>query len=181
MDQFSMVFETPYDNTSPDAFNCTIDRPRNPQHPESMMYVLNHFIYGVIYLGVRIEVPQKDKAPETNSDSLRKHVAECTQLLGRKPNFVEVDFYDQGDALDIVADINGLPLKAASMIPPPTTTPATTPTTTNLVGGPDFKQLIPSNNILSHILIHNHASVLTSYVSETSTAVLVTFVFFLIV
>ncbi|ORZ03076.1 PLC-like phosphodiesterase, partial [Syncephalastrum racemosum] len=99
IDEFAHVFETPYDTTNPDQFLCTIDRPENPEHPNEMMYLVNHFLYGVIQLGKdhQIEVPQKDKAASTNHERLEAHLKDCIQSFQRKPTFVEVDFYAWGD------------------------------------------------------------------------------------
>ncbi|KAI7873580.1 PLC-like phosphodiesterase, partial [Lichtheimia hyalospora FSU 10163] len=108
-DQYTYVFETPYDNTDANGFTCVIDRPKSPPNPQDMMYVMNHFLYGVIHVGKEIEVPQLDKASVTNSmDSLSKHAEDCNHAFGRKPNFVEVDFYDHGKSLSFVALLNGI-------------------------------------------------------------------------
>lgn len=72
---------------------------------------MNHFLYGVIQVGREIEVPQLDKASITNGmDSLSKHADDCNRAFGRKPNFVEVDFYDHGKALEFVAMLNNIAL-----------------------------------------------------------------------
>ncbi|KAI9488818.1 PLC-like phosphodiesterase [Zychaea mexicana] len=119
MDEFSLVFETPYDNTNINAFNCSIDRPRDPPSADTMMYVVNHFLYGVIELGFQIKVPQRDKAGETNGNSLKKHVDECSETFKRKPNYIEVDFYERGSALEYVAQLNGVqPLPSSTSSSP---------------------------------------------------------------
>lgn len=108
-DQYTYVFETPYDNRDANRFTCVIDRPKSPPNPQEMMYVMNHFLYGVIHVGKEIEVPQLDKASVTNSmDSLSKHADDCRHAFGRKPSFVEVDFYDHGKALEFVAMLNNI-------------------------------------------------------------------------
>ncbi|KAL9538105.1 hypothetical protein MBANPS3_011191 [Mucor bainieri] len=111
MDQFSHVFETPYDNVDVDSFNCNVDRIAKDAEPHNMMYVMNHFIYGVIEMGaLKIEIPFKEKATLTNAkESISKHASNCTSVFQKKPNFVEVDFYTIGDALSVVSDLNGVP------------------------------------------------------------------------
>ncbi|OAD79873.1 hypothetical protein PHYBLDRAFT_100632, partial [Phycomyces blakesleeanus NRRL 1555(-)] len=107
MDQFQLVFETPYENTDQNSFKCTIDRPSTLKSPDGHMYVMNHFLYGTLKLGnIEAQVPQRDSATVTNSKSLREQIAECTRTFGKKPNFIEVDFYDDGDAMEIVSELN---------------------------------------------------------------------------
>lgn len=110
MDQFSQVFETPYDNTDINAFNCTVDRIGKDSDPKDLMYVMNHFLYGIIELGpLKVEVPQKGKAQDTNSAaSIVPHLNECINAFQKNPNFIEVDFYSIGDTLPIIAQLNNV-------------------------------------------------------------------------
>ena len=39
---------------------------------------------------------------------LEDHIGKCTEAFGRRPTFVSVDFYDIGDVIEVVADMNGL-------------------------------------------------------------------------
>lgn len=110
MDQFSRVFETPYDNTDIDAFNCNVDRIGDDFSPDDLMYVMNHFMYANIDLGTfKVQIPLRSKALITNGrESLTNHANSCTDIFQKKPNFIEVDFYTMGDALDVVAEMNGV-------------------------------------------------------------------------
>jgi hypothetical protein len=109
MSEFSYVFETPYDNQNLTAFTCTIDRPTDPTAPDSMMYVMNHFLYGVLTIGSTvIEVPQPDTANVTNGQSLIDQANQCKSTFGRQPNFLEVDFYDEGECFQAVDALNGV-------------------------------------------------------------------------
>ncbi|KAI9480896.1 MAG: PLC-like phosphodiesterase [Benjaminiella poitrasii] len=118
MDQFSNVFETPYDNTDIDSFNCNVDRIAPDYNPNDLMYVVNHFIYGVINIGkVKIEIPLRARAQVANAKtSLNQHVQNCTTVFQKRPNFIEVDFYSVGDALGIVANLNGVPSLATNKV-----------------------------------------------------------------
>ncbi|KAI8367263.1 hypothetical protein BD560DRAFT_399731 [Blakeslea trispora] len=111
MDQFSQVFETPYENT--EAFNCNVDRISQDLDPKNMMYVLNHFLYGTFEMGaIKIHMPLKDKAEVANGRaSLDEHVLNCTNVFQKKPNFVEVDFYSIGECLSVVAELNGVSMQ----------------------------------------------------------------------
>lgn len=134
MDQFTKVFETPYDNTDINGFNCNVDRIGNNLSPNGMMYVMNHFVYGLIQLGsLKIEIPYKEQAQYTNDQSsLFEHINKCTSTFQKKPSFIEVDFYTIGDALEVVANLNNVSLVkssneknhtlAVSALPKPNTT-----------------------------------------------------------
>jgi hypothetical protein len=104
------MWETPYNNFSPEDFNCEIDRPEDPKEPDEMMYLVNHFLYGNFVVGnMKIPLPQGGKAVETNSMlQLQDHMSKCTAVLERNPNFIEVDFFNQGDAMNVVDDLNNV-------------------------------------------------------------------------
>ncbi|CAG8680225.1 11870_t:CDS:2, partial [Racocetra fulgida] len=115
MPEYSYVFETPFENTNPNAWQCTVDRPKNqPQQ----LYLVNHFLYAAVLNGV--ELPLPNNASSTNSDNLAKHVQNCTRVFdGKIPNFVAVDFYDQGqnnvNVLSVVADLNKVTYKPQTL------------------------------------------------------------------
>ncbi|CAG8577521.1 13119_t:CDS:2 [Cetraspora pellucida] len=109
MPEYSYVFETPFDNSDPNAWQCTVDRPKDqPQQ----LYLVNHFLYTVVQgLGSPVEVPVRQNASSTNSNNLAKHVQNCSNVFdGKIPNFVAIDFYDQGqdnvNVFSVVADLN---------------------------------------------------------------------------
>ncbi|KAI7905807.1 PLC-like phosphodiesterase [Cokeromyces recurvatus] len=110
MREWDFVFETPYNNRNESSFECIIDRPNPPENPTKVMYVMNHFLYGTLTLGsTTIEIPQKGTSDVTNGDgSLLKQAEQCTHVFGRQPNFLEVDFYNNGDALQITAQLNNV-------------------------------------------------------------------------
>ncbi|KAL7335093.1 hypothetical protein PS15p_200623 [Mucor circinelloides] len=116
--EWNFVFETPYDNHNESAFSCVIDRPAQPDNPTEVMYVMNHFLYGTLTLGTTvIEIPQKGTSNVTNGESsLLKQAQACTQTFGRQPNFLEIDFYNKGDALKIAAQLNNVTYTAPSQL-----------------------------------------------------------------
>lgn len=145
MSEFDYVFETPYDNQNLTAFTCTIDRPSNPTSPDSMMYVMNHFLYGVLNIGsTAIEVPQPDNANVTNGQSLSDQANQCKSTFGRQPNFLEVDFYDQGQCFQTLAALNGV-----------TYTPKTLGTSTGSASGAKttIQNSAPSSITLSYFTV----------------------------
>jgi len=144
MSEFDYVFETPYDNQNLTAFTCTIDRPTNPTSPNSMMYVMNHFLYGVLTIGSTvIEVPQPGQANVTNSQSLSDQATQCTQTFGRQPNFIEVDFYEKGTCFQVVDSLNGVAYVSKSL-----GSPAATAT-----GKTTIHNAAPSSNSLSYLTL----------------------------
>ncbi|RIA88590.1 PLC-like phosphodiesterase, partial [Glomus cerebriforme] len=99
MPEYDYVFETPFQNQDLNGFTCTVDRPKNQVRP---MYVLNHFLYGVLSStlstgGDPIDFPQPQEANVTNSANLANHAKQCQQTFGKIPNFIAVDFYDEGE------------------------------------------------------------------------------------
>lgn len=117
LDEFTHVFETPFDVRRISAFNCTLDRPRNRAPATNaiqagMLPLLNHFAYTQITGD--ITVPNVGDIDTTNSPDTSKmgalglHAQTCTGEWGIKPVFVLVDFYDRGPAIDTADRINGI-------------------------------------------------------------------------
>lgn len=118
MREWDYVFETPYNNQNESQFSCVIDRPTTPNSPTEYMYVMNHFLYGTLTLGTTvIEIPQKGTSNVTNSNSsLLKQATTCTSTFGRQPNFLELDFFNRGQALQIAAQLNNVTYTAPSQL-----------------------------------------------------------------
>ncbi|RUS30869.1 PLC-like phosphodiesterase [Jimgerdemannia flammicorona] len=108
--EYDFVFETPFSVLNESGFVCTVDRPKNPANQNSMMYVMNHFLYGSLSIaGIEIELPQPGKVNTTNSDaSLGLQERTCTSTFGRIPNYIAVDFYEAGDVFQLLASMNGV-------------------------------------------------------------------------
>jgi hypothetical protein len=121
LDEFTHVFETPFDVRSLSAFTCALDRPKSkaPSGPRSalsggMLSLVNHFAQTVITGD--ITVPNVGDIATTNSPSttiqgaLGTHLSGCLGEWGgnSKPNFVLVDFWDKGPAVDTADRLNGI-------------------------------------------------------------------------
>lgn len=94
---FEWVQDTPYLFRTPGTFSCAPNRGT----ADASLFLVNHWV--------------TDKAREvTNArkvnarDVLLPRLERCQAERGRLPNFVAVDFYDQGDLLDVVDTLNGL-------------------------------------------------------------------------
>lgn len=118
MDEFTFIWENPYDVTSASNFSCLPDRPSavkgNVQSALSSnrLPFMNHFLYQSEALG--IEIPNVDKVSTTNAPSggtgnLGDAAKKCKSAYnGRAPTFILVDFFDQGPAIATVDDLNGV-------------------------------------------------------------------------
>ena len=117
MDEFTFIFENPYDNTSPTSSTCVPDRPLavkgNTQSAVSSgrMPLMKHFLYHKLILGV--EIPDvKDvataNAPSGGTGNLGSSASDCKNAYGKAPTFIVVDFFDQGPAIASVDNLNGI-------------------------------------------------------------------------
>ncbi|KAF2727340.1 PLC-like phosphodiesterase [Polyplosphaeria fusca] len=115
LDEFTFVFENPFENTSPQNFSCTPDRPSDLATPQQAaqsgrMFLMNHFLYSEQLFG--IQTPDVDSLDTTNAQtgagSLGNAVQTCTGTYGKAPNFVLVDFFNVGPAIASVDAANGV-------------------------------------------------------------------------
>ncbi|KAI1610392.1 PLC-like phosphodiesterase [Exophiala viscosa] len=118
MDEFTFIFENPYDNTNTSSFTCAPNRPTAVENDVSAaidsnrMALMNHFLYTVGAFD--IETPDVTDINTTNSDSttttgaLGQALASCKSDYGEVPTFTLVDFFDQGPAIDAVDNMNGV-------------------------------------------------------------------------
>ncbi|KIW90563.1 uncharacterized protein Z519_09210 [Cladophialophora bantiana CBS 173.52] len=117
MDEFTFIFENPYDNTSPNNFSCLPDRPTSVQGntqaaiASNRMALTNHFLYQEGLFD--IETPNVDNITVTNSPgnslgNLGYALSQCNSAYGKPSTFVLVDFFDQGPAIAAVDAMNGV-------------------------------------------------------------------------
>lgn len=119
MDEFTFIFENPFENIDVSNFSCSPDRPTafkgniESALSSNRMPFMNHFLYETGALD--IETPDVDSINNTNSPSttavgqLGTALNTCEQQYGgRAPTFVLVDFFDEGPAIAAVDAINGI-------------------------------------------------------------------------
>ncbi len=94
---FDVVQDTPYLFESPDDFSC--DPNRGPA--DAPLFLVNHWINDWR------RVPQ-NSALVNARPVLLPRLEECEDERGQLPNFVAVDYYDRGDLLGVVDELNGL-------------------------------------------------------------------------
>ncbi|KAJ6788200.1 hypothetical protein PWT90_02165 [Aphanocladium album] len=118
--EFDFMFETPYEVTAPNGFNCTLDRPgtaklnKSPTTALSMNYLslVNHFQYQQLFAGIL--APDTDSlnvtnSPETTSrGNFGQHIELCKFEWGTRPNFMLVDFWNVENPIAAVDKVNGL-------------------------------------------------------------------------
>ncbi|KAJ9642641.1 hypothetical protein H2204_002289 [Knufia peltigerae] len=129
MDEFTFIFENPFDNTNPSDFTCAPNRPTAVQNnvqsaiSSNRMPFVNHFLYSTGAFD--IETPDVDKINVTNAastntaGSLGQALSTCNSQYGRVPTFTLVDFFDQGPAIDAVDALNGVTSPVGRVAPPP--------------------------------------------------------------
>lgn len=118
LNEFTYVFENNYDVTSPTNFTCTPDRPSTlggsvaSAQASNMMFLMNHFLDSAQAFG--IETPDVDAADTTNSPdptvqgSLGAAAQQCSATYGKAPNFLLVDWFNVGPAIETVDNLNGV-------------------------------------------------------------------------
>ncbi|KAL2107147.1 hypothetical protein VUR80DRAFT_5648 [Thermomyces stellatus] len=119
LDEFTYVFETPFEVTSPSGFNCTADRPSNLESGtaainDGMLPLMNHFLYQDLGGSLGIMIPDVGEIGNTNSDGnskegqLGRHAAKCKREWNQNPTFILVDFFDEGNTLGVADSLNGI-------------------------------------------------------------------------
>lgn len=100
--EFYNMWETPYSPTDA-QFPCTIGRPEgvSDEKAKDMLYMANHNLNVEIAIaGLNLLVPNVAATNTTNGiegdGSLGLMANQCTSDWGRPPNFLLVDFYNQG-------------------------------------------------------------------------------------
>ncbi|KAI8319822.1 PLC-like phosphodiesterase [Martensiomyces pterosporus] len=103
------VVQTPYEVPVNSNFGCS---PLTTVRP---LWVMNHFVYANQTFGNGVVgKPDPTSAASVNALSSLQNQASICSKAGVFPNFVTVDFYDQGDVLKAVAGINGVTYRDTS-------------------------------------------------------------------
>lgn len=111
LDEFSQMWETPFSPTN-QSFPCTQQRPPNlsRQAAENRMYMANHNLNTEISLaGTSILVPTLALINQTNAlngtGSLGLMANNCAAAWPNSPNFLLVDYYNQGSSPGSVFEV----------------------------------------------------------------------------
>ena len=116
LDEFTFVFENPYNVTSFSDFSCVADRPSTVFEQTATaissgrLPLVNHFLDTSEGLG--IDIPDTANVTTTNGKtgvgSLGAAASDCSAAYGKAPAFLLVDFFDEGSAISIVNSLNGI-------------------------------------------------------------------------
>jgi len=97
MDVWAYAFETHYSFATPADLSCAPNRG----NPSNRLFILNHFLTNTF--------GSPALAEQINHNPLFIDRANaCAAADASLPNFVTVDYYDIGDVLNVVAQLNGL-------------------------------------------------------------------------
>lgn len=127
MDEFTFIFENPFDNIALTDFTCTPERPSAIKGnsaaaiSSNRMAFTNHFLY--VQGLFDIQTPAVDNITTTNSPgqsvgNLGFALNQCKGEYGRVSTFALVDFFDEGPAIDAVDAINGITPVGRTALPP---------------------------------------------------------------
>ena len=94
---FRHIQDTPYGARSPDELSCAANRGPH----EAPLFLLNNWI--------ERQAPDRATARIVNAkDFIVERARRCADERGKMPNFIAVSFYDIGDVLGAVDELNGL-------------------------------------------------------------------------
>ncbi|ORY00929.1 PLC-like phosphodiesterase, partial [Basidiobolus meristosporus CBS 931.73] len=106
LEEYDFLWETTYTIPVNSSYNCDVDRPKESN---SAMYLINHFVFTQLNIGEsNINIPAASHATLTNGEQLQNHAIQCREERNRTANFLAVDFYDVGNILQVVAELNGV-------------------------------------------------------------------------
>jgi len=96
---WDLIWDTPYSHMSPDDFSCELGRGSLSND----LFLINHWVNNLL------DLPSEPDAAIVNAyDVLHDRATQCLEETGRLPNFIGVDFYQQGDLIAVVDDLNGV-------------------------------------------------------------------------
>ena len=96
--------ETNYDNLSIEDFSCDYNRGQ----PENELFILNHFITDYFLYVTNIEVYNEQVQVVNTNPYFLNRANECKIINDKFPNFITVDFFDNGDCIQVVNTLNNV-------------------------------------------------------------------------
>jgi hypothetical protein len=98
---FDLAQETPYDNPTVDALRSDESCAPNRGGTAGDIFLLNHWV-------ARYPPRPSDARTVNAYDFLLDRARRCEEIRGLLPNLVAVDFYDRGDLVAVVDELNGV-------------------------------------------------------------------------
>ena len=150
LDEFTFVFENPFDVTSASNFSCTVDRPASLQGntnsaiQSGRLPLMNHFLDTAEGFG--IEIPNigainNTNAPSGTAGNLGTTASNCRSVYGKAPTFILVDFFDQGPAITTVDTLNGITAEGRI-------SPSSAKVVTSSTSDGSLRESLPSRKVL---------------------------------
>jgi len=96
-DAWEAMQDTPYEFASADELSCEANRGR----PDASMLLVNHWVS-------RLTPSRADAAVANRRDVLLDRARRCERERGMPVNFLAVDFYNIGDLVGVVDELNGV-------------------------------------------------------------------------
>jgi hypothetical protein len=94
------AWDTPYGPSTVEDLSCDLNRGST----DNALFLVNHWVNDALGL------PSASNAALVNAaEILQARAEECQAQWDHAPNFLVVDFYDQGDLFAVVDALNGLP------------------------------------------------------------------------
>lgn len=95
--QCNYGFENPYSNKSLKQYDCNLKQEADTS---KALYIFNHFLTGTF--------ARRSKNRKANSYAvLMNRVKQCQETVGKRINFLTVDWYHWGDLFKVVDELNG--------------------------------------------------------------------------
>jgi len=94
---YTLAWDNPYSASTVDDLSCDALRG----DPDNPLFLLNHFLTAPIGMPSLAEQANQ-------GDVLREQVARCEEASSDRVNAIAVDFYDIGDVLLVVDELNGV-------------------------------------------------------------------------
>lgn len=96
---WDLIWDTPYSHMSPDDFSCELNRGKL----DNDLFLINHWVNNLL------DLPSEPDAQVVNQfDVLYGRAMDCLDQTGRLPNFIGIDFFQQGDLVEVVDALNGV-------------------------------------------------------------------------
>ncbi|CAG8287844.1 unnamed protein product [Penicillium nalgiovense] len=120
LDEWSYIWENPYDVTSASNFTCEPDRPSTYKGNSAsalaanFLPLMNHFLYSSNLAILDVQYPNSSYVGTTNAASggtgnLGTAATNCKKAWnGRQPTYIMVDFFNRGPAIDTVDNLNNV-------------------------------------------------------------------------
>jgi len=94
---WDVAWDTPYSFDTKEDFTCDHNRGK----PGNPFFLMNHWLSGPYGL------PSQDEAAIANNHELMfERAMECWSQNNQRPNFIAVDWYEEGDLFQVVAELN---------------------------------------------------------------------------